>query len=139
MLESADHAKVMIVGVDMFIESNLQPTDAAEKCLHHTGYLFKIGNHQQPGNAGVAELPSFTNLVNQYGCRFESVEGAAVTQVDVLELDRRLMQDFKICSSERSNQFGDKKAYSLAQGPQPCLFLLLKSCQQPFFKQGWGS
>jgi len=26
------------------------------------------------------------------------------------------MQDFKICSTELLNQWGDKKAYSLAQG-----------------------
>ncbi|MEI8110172.1 MAG: NADP-dependent isocitrate dehydrogenase [Chitinophagia bacterium] len=116
MLESADHAKVMIVGVDMFIESNLQPTEVAEKCLLHTGELFKLVTISNRGTQVWPKGSSFTNLVNQYGCRFESVAGAAVTQVDVLELYRRLLQDFKICSTELLNQFGDKKAYSLAQG-----------------------
>jgi isocitrate dehydrogenase len=59
---------------------------------------------------------SFTNLVNQYGCRFEAAAGGAVTQTDVLELYRRLMQDFKICSTELLNQWGEKKGYSMAQG-----------------------
>lgn len=116
MLESADHAKVMIVGVDMFIESNLQPTEVAEKCLLHTGELFKLVTISNRGTQVWPKGSSFTNLVNQYGCRFESVAGAAVTQVDVLELYRRLLQDFKICSTELLNQFGEKKAYSLAQG-----------------------
>ena len=116
MLESADHAKVTIVGVDMFIESNLQPDEVAEKCLHHTGELFKLVTISNRGTQVWPKGSSFTNLVNQYGCRFESVAGVAVTQVDVLELYRRLMQDFKICSTELLNQWGDKKAYSLAQG-----------------------
>jgi isocitrate dehydrogenase len=39
-----------------------------------------------------------------------------LTQTDILELYRRLMQDFKICSTEILNMWGDKKAYSLSQG-----------------------
>jgi len=44
------------------------------------------------------------------------VEDAALTQVDILELQKVLMNDFKICSTELLNMWGDKKAYSLAQG-----------------------
>ena len=46
----------------------------------------------------------------------ESLEDAALTQVDILELYRLLSRDFKICSTELLNMWGDKKAYSLAQG-----------------------
>ncbi len=42
MLESLEHGHVSIVGVDMFIESNLQPLVIAEKCLHHTADIFKL-------------------------------------------------------------------------------------------------
>jgi isocitrate dehydrogenase len=58
----------------------------------------------------------FTNLVNTYACRFESVEDASVTQTDIIELYKRLAQDFKICSTELLNMWDGKKAYSLAQG-----------------------
>jgi isocitrate dehydrogenase len=116
MLESADHLQVSIVGVDMFIESNLQPTAVAEKCLQHTGQLFKLVTISNRGTQVWPKGSSFTNLVNQYGCRFECVGDVPLTQVDILELYRRLMQDFKICSTELLNQWGDKKAYSLAQG-----------------------
>ena len=116
MLESAEHLQVSIVGVDMFIESNLQPTAVAEKCLLHTGELFKLVTISNRGTQVWPKGSSFTNLVNQYGCRFECVGDVPLTQVDILELYRRLMQDFKICSTELLNQWGDKKAYSLAQG-----------------------
>jgi isocitrate dehydrogenase len=55
-------------------------------------------------------------LVNQYRCRFESIGDLPVTQVDVLELYKRVMQDYKVCSTELLNMWDGKKAYSLAQG-----------------------
>lgn len=116
MLESADHSAVTIMGVDMFIESNLQPTEVAEKCLHHTGNLFKLVTVSNRGTQVWPKGSSFTNLVNQYCARFEGEDNGAVTQVDILELYKRLSQDFKICSTELLNMFGDKRAYSLAQG-----------------------
>src|SRR6476659_9409624 len=42
MLESKQLTPELIVGVDFFIESNLQPTAIADKCLQHTGVLFKL-------------------------------------------------------------------------------------------------
>jgi isocitrate dehydrogenase len=116
MLESMETRPELIVGVDMFIESNLQPTAVAEKCLHHTADIFKLVTISNRGTQVWPKGSSFTNLVNQYCCRFESIGDAPVTQVDILELYKRLMQDFKICSTELLNKWGDKKAYSLAQG-----------------------
>ncbi len=116
MLESLEHGHVSIVGVDMFIESNLQPLAIAEKCLHHTADIFKLVTISNRGTQVWPKGSSFTNLVNQYACRFESIGDIPVTQVDILELYKRLMQDFKICSTELLNMWGDKKAYSLAQG-----------------------
>jgi isocitrate dehydrogenase len=58
----------------------------------------------------------YTNLVNQYNCRFESIGDIAVSQDDIIEMYRRLSVDFKICSTELLNMWGNKKAYSLAQG-----------------------
>ena len=116
MLESLELSQVSIVGVDMFIESNLQPLVIAEKCLHHTADIFKLVTISNRGTQVWPKGSSYTNLVNQYACRFESLGDVPVTQVDILELYRRLMQDFKICSTELLNKWGDKKAYSLAQG-----------------------
>lgn len=116
MLESAELLQESIVGVDMFIESNLQPFDVAEKCLRHTADLFKLVTISNRGTQVWPKGSVFTNLVNQYRCRFESIGDAALTQTDIHELYKRLMQDFKICSTELLNMWGDKKAYSLAQG-----------------------
>ena len=116
MLESLELSMVSIVGVDMFVESNLQPTVIAEKCLNHTADIFKLVTISNRGTQVWPKGSSFTNLVNQYSCRFESLGGEAVTQVDILELYKRLSHDFKICSTELLNRWGDKKAYSLAQG-----------------------
>ncbi len=116
MLESADHNGEFIVGVDVFLESNEQPNMVAEKCLKHTLDLFKLVTISNRGTQVWPKGSVFTNLVNQYRCRFESVGDVALTQVDIVELYKRLTQDFKVCSTEILNMWGDKKAYSLAQG-----------------------
>lgn len=105
-----------IVGVDMFVESAEQPSEVAEKCLKHTMDLFKLVTISNRGTQVWPKGSVFTNLVNQYRCRFESVGEVPVTQTDIIELYRRLAADFKICSTELLNMWGDKKAYSLAQG-----------------------
>lgn len=116
MLESDEMAGEMIVGVDFFIESNMQPTDVANKLLAHTGSLFKLVTISNRGTQVWPKGSIFTNLVNQYRCRFESLEEAPLTQVDVLELYKKIMTDFKVCSLELLNMWEGKKAYSLAQG-----------------------
>ncbi|KAF0240906.1 MAG: NADP-dependent isocitrate dehydrogenase [Sediminibacterium sp.] len=116
MLETIDNNEEFIVGVDMFIESNEQPNLVAEKCLKHTMGLFKLVTISNRGTQVWPTGSVFTNLVNQYRCRFESVGNVPVTQTDILELYKQLMADFKICSTELLNMWGDKKAYSLAQG-----------------------
>lgn len=116
MLESHDETHVSIVGVDMFIESNLQPSAVAEKCLHHTADIFKLVTISNRGTQVWPKGSSFTNLVNLYCARFESVGDVPLTQVDVLELYKRLAADFKVCSTELLDMWGEKKAYSLAQG-----------------------
>ena len=98
------------------IESNEQPNLVAEKCLKHTLDIFKLVTISNRGTQVWPKGSVFTNLVNQYRCRFESLGDTPLTQTDILELYRRLMQDFKICSTELLNMWGDKKAYSLAQG-----------------------
>ena len=116
MLENEEQYKESIVGVDMFIESNEQPNVVAEKCLQHTLNVFKLVTVSNRGTQVWPKGSVFTNLVNQYACRFESVGDAPVTQTDIIELYKRLAQDFKICSTELLNMWNDKKAYSLSAG-----------------------
>ena len=112
--ELRDHHK--IVGVDFFIESNDQPKVIADKCLKFSSDIIKLVTIT---NRGTQVWPSgsvFTNLVNQFYCRFETVNETPLSQDDVIDLYRSLAKDFKICSLEVLNMWADKKAYSLAQG-----------------------
>ena len=116
MLQSDLNDDHKIVGVDFFIESNDQPKVIADKCLSHTTDALKLVTIT---NRGTQVWPSgsiFTNLVNQYYCRFETVNSLPLSQVDVIDIYRALAIDFKICSLEILNMWADKKAYSLAQG-----------------------
>jgi len=116
MLENRENTTETIVGVDMFIESNEQPSIVAEKCLKHTLNVFKLVTISNRGTQVWPKGSVFTNLVNTYACRFEGIENAPVTQIDIVELYKRLTEDFKVCSMELLNMWDGKKAYSLAQG-----------------------
>jgi isocitrate dehydrogenase len=116
MLISAEMENEQIIGVDLFIESAEQPNAVAEKCLHHTLDLFKLVTISNRGTQVWPKGSVFTNLVNQYRCRFESIGDEPVTQTDILELLKRMATEFRVCSSELLNMWDGKKAYSLAQG-----------------------
>ncbi len=116
MMISGDMQKEFIVGVDLFIESAEQPEMIAKKCQRHAGVKFNLVNISNRGTQVWPTGSVYTNLVNQYNVRFESLDGSPLHQQDVLGLYVSLSGDFKICSSELLNMWGDKKAYSLAQG-----------------------
>ncbi len=105
-----------ILGVDMFIESEEQPQAIAHKCQRHAGVKFNLVNISNRGTQVWPTGSVYTNLVNQYNVRFESLDGSPLNQVDIIGLYVSLSGNFKICSIELLNTFGDKKAYSLAQG-----------------------
>jgi isocitrate dehydrogenase len=70
-------------------------------------------------NRGTQVWPTgsvYTNLVNQYRLRFETEAASSLSQSDILDLYSALSKDFQISSIEILNMWGDKKAYSLAQG-----------------------
>lgn len=116
MLESKSSADETIIGVDFFIESDEQPVDIANKCLRHGGVKFRLINISNRGTQVWPTGSVYTNLVNQYNVRFESIDETPLKQQDVLGLYVSLSGDFKICSSELLLMLGDKRAYSLAQG-----------------------
>ncbi len=116
MLESKEMENEEIIGVDMFIESNEQPQIIADKCLKHTLDIFKLVNISNRGTQVWPKGSVFTNLVNQYHIRFESIGEIPVTQIEILELYKRMIQDYKVCSTELLNTWDGKKTYSLSQG-----------------------
>lgn len=116
MMVSEETQQEVIVGVDLFIESSGQPEFIAKKCQRHAGVKFKLVNISNRGTQVWPTGSVYTNLVNQYNVRFESIDGSPLNQQDVLGLYVSLSGDFKICSSELLNMWGEKKAYSLAQG-----------------------
>ena len=116
MMVSRETDNEKIVGVDMFIESIEQPDKIAQKCLHHGGVKFKLINISNRGTQVWPTGSRYTNLVNQYNLRFEALNEQPLNQQDIMGLYISLSADFKICSLELLNMWGDKKAYSLAQG-----------------------
>lgn len=116
MLVSKEMEEEVIVGVDMFIESDEQPEIIALKCQRHGGVKFKIVSVSNRGTQVWPTGSVFTNLVNQYNVRFESIDDLPLNQQDIIGLYVSLTGNFKICSLELLNKWGNKKAYSLAQG-----------------------
>ncbi|MBL0154808.1 MAG: NADP-dependent isocitrate dehydrogenase [Chitinophagaceae bacterium] len=116
MMVSQEMEAETIIGVDMFIESAEQPTEIARKCQRHAGVKFNLINVSNRGTQVWPTGSVFTNLVNQYNVRFESLDGTPLNQQDIIGLYVSLSGNFKICSLELLNTWGGKKAYSLAQG-----------------------
>lgn len=116
MLVSKEMEEETIAGVDMFIESAEQPDVIAFRCQRHAGVKFNMINVSNRGTQVWPTGSVFTNLVNQYNVRFESIDGSPLNQQDIIGLYVSLSGNFKICSLELLNKWGDKKAYSLAQG-----------------------
>jgi isocitrate dehydrogenase len=104
------------VGADFFVESEEQPTPVAEKILAGLNPKFELVTISNRGTQVWPKGSVFTNLVNQYRCRIESKDAVACTQEEILELYQHFMNEFKVCSIEILNMWGDKKGYSLAQG-----------------------
>ena len=116
MLVSDQHKSEAIVGADLFVQSNQQPSELAAHCQAETGDLFKLVTISNRGTQVWPTGSVYTNLVNQYRVRFESNNGNALQQADIIALYERVSKHVKVCSVELLNQWGDQKAYSLAQG-----------------------
>jgi isocitrate dehydrogenase len=100
----------------MFIKSQEQPMIIAGKCKRHAGVKFNLVSISNRGTQVWPTGSVFTNLVNQYNVRFESIDNSPLNQQDIIGLYISLSADFKICSLELLNMWGNKRAYSLAQG-----------------------
>ncbi|MFM8710644.1 MAG: hypothetical protein ACKOC7_05125, partial [Sphingomonadales bacterium] len=116
MLESTLQKSEAIVGADLFVQCNQQPSALAALCQQAAGDLFKLIIISNRGTQVWPTGSVYTNLVNQYRVRFESIDGGSLQQADIIALYERVSHLVKVCSVELLHQWGDQKAYSLAQG-----------------------
>src|SRR5689334_22970543 len=116
MMISKETVNEKIVGVDFFIECEEQPDEIAKKCQRHAGVKFRLVNISNRGTQVWPTGSVYTNLVNQYNVRFESLNDEELNQQDVIGLYVSMSGNFKICSFELLNMWGDRKGFSLAQG-----------------------
>ena len=116
MMISKEIGEEKIVGVDLFIASDEQPDVIAKKCQRHGGVKFNLVSISNRGTQVWPTGSVYTNLVNQYNVRFEAIDEDPLNQQDILGLYISMTGNFHICSSELLLMWGDKRAYSLAQG-----------------------
>lgn len=116
LIMSEEITQEKIVGADFFVESAEQPGAVAEKIVAQLTNGFQLVTISNRGTQVWPKGSVFTNLVNQYRCRIERVGEETCTQNDILKLYSALLTEFKVCSIELLNMWGDKKGYSLAQG-----------------------
>ena len=126
------------LGVDIFVDTHLQPPALAAKLQHAITTQPLPMKLVMLSNRGTQVWPTgslFTECVNHYRARFElDIKSAdmttttaantttitnqmAVKEEDMLELAKQVTkQGVRVCSLEMLLAFGDKKGYSLAQG-----------------------
>ncbi len=105
-----------ILGADFFIECELQPNEIAKIALKQATDTLKLVTISNRGTQVWPTGSVYTNLVNQFRIRFETDATDSLTQDSIISLYSALSKDFQISSVELLNMWGDKKAYSLAQG-----------------------
>jgi isocitrate dehydrogenase len=105
-----------ILGADFFIECELQPNEIAKIALKQATETLKLVTISNRGTQVWPTGSVYTNLVNQFRIRFETDATNPLTQDSIISLYSALSKDFQISSVELLNMWGDKKAYSLAQG-----------------------
>jgi isocitrate dehydrogenase len=105
-----------IMGVDIFVESELQPAELAEVAKNALNDKFEL---IMLSNRGTQVWPTgsvYTELVNQSRIRYEKKAGVELTQKEVFEIAGQVSEAIRVCSVEFLMKFGDKLGYSLAQG-----------------------
>jgi isocitrate dehydrogenase len=105
-----------VVGVDLFVESDKTADLIAPIFQKHLSENFKL---VMISNRGTQVWPTgsvFTECVDQYRVRIEAVNGSQTNINEMYELTSKIAKDIFITSVEILRKFGEKAAYSLAQG-----------------------
>jgi isocitrate dehydrogenase len=115
-LTATRNIKEEMIGVDVFVETGIQPNELAElakKVLTDNFDLVMISNR------GTQVWPTgsiYTELVNEYRVRFEKKAGKEITQKELLHIAANFSEQVKVCSVEFLMNFDGKIGYTLAQG-----------------------
>lgn len=115
IIESASCGE-SLVGIDLFVESNQQPSEVANLIQSSLSERYKL---TLISNRGTQVWPSgslLTDCVNQYRVRVETSDGAATTNQEALALAVKVSEKIRVCSTEMLMRYNDIPAYSLAQG-----------------------
>lgn len=104
------------VGIDLFVDSDLQPKLLAAKMKTLIPQELKL---VMISNRGTQVWPTgsvFTELVNHYRVRIESPDLSPLDESDLLQVASGVSKTLRVCSIEMLRVFGEKRGYSLAQG-----------------------
>lgn len=114
MMVSPRIKKEETVGVDMFVDTTISPSELANKIqllIPHSIELVMISNR------GTQVWPSgsvFTQCVNHYRCRLQSKN--SIDETVLLKLVSEISKEIRICSLEMLRKINGEKLFSLAQG-----------------------
>jgi isocitrate dehydrogenase len=116
MMQTAARKTEKVVGIDLFIESNLVAHKLAEILkLSETADCKLI----MISNRGTQVWPSgsvFTECIDQYRVRFEVEKGKETSLAQMFDLAANAAKNLLVTSTEILRYFDDKPGYSLAQG-----------------------
>lgn len=113
MRVSPPPASTSLRGVDVFLESGLDPAAVAEQLLPLTSGGMEL---VMISNRGTQVWPTgsvYTDCVDHHRCRFE---GTDISQESICTLLHQVSERFEICGAEWLREINGKRAYSLAQG-----------------------
>lgn len=116
MMTSPKTEKESVIGMDLFIESDLLAAEIAEVVKPKLRQGFKLVNISNRGTQVWPTGSNFTECVNSYCLRFEARKDAVLEEADMYAFATVLSSKLSICSVEILKIMGDKKSYSLAQG-----------------------
>lgn len=105
-----------VVGIDLFVESNLQPSVLATAVQQLLSSRFKL---TLVSNRGTQVWPTgsvLTDCVNQYRARIEIAPDTSSSVQELLGVAQHVAERIKVCSTEILMHYNGAPAYSLAQG-----------------------
>jgi isocitrate dehydrogenase len=116
VLQTQKTATERVVGIDLFVESDLPPDELAGRCLAlvHAPYALTMIS-----NRGTQVWPNgsrLTECVNQYRLRIELANSHQASQEGLLHVAIAIGGVARLCSTEMLLQLGERRAFSLAQG-----------------------
>lgn len=114
MLVTPKPDRIVLLGVDVFLESVLPPRAVAELLAPVERDGLRLTMMSNRGTQVWPTSSPYTDCVNHYRARFESER--EVDQRTLIALLERVAAVFPICSSEWLREIGGMRGYSLAQG-----------------------